>query len=111
MKTVYDLKVGDAAWWVDVNGKGAIYEGTVTKVGSKLIELGRRSYRKDSLRTNDQYGHQTLIPDLEFYNERQEASHILGLIKNRIGYGMTSIPIENVKKAADLLGISIGDDE
>jgi hypothetical protein len=102
MKTIQDLVVGDAVWWADVNRKG-LTEGVVSKVGSKLITVGRIVFRKDTGRANDAYGHQRLIPDLAYHMEKKETARILGLIGERVRYGRDGVSLNDAKAAADLL--------
>ena len=110
MKTVHDLKVGDTVWWTDVNRKG-LQSGTVEKVGTKLIYVDRYVFRKDSLKVNDCYRHQTLIPDLDSHKEQAEVSRIVGLIRNEITYGKNNLSLEDIKKVAELLRIPTGEKE
>ena len=106
MKTVDDLKVGDKVWWSDVNRKG-IHSGTVLKVGRKLVtvkEYGQIVFRKDNLRTNDDYGHQSLIVDLEAYQERQKVRGVLDAIYRAYG-GSKDTPLADALEAARLLRV------
>ena len=67
MKTLEDLKVGDTVWYTDINSRphGLVTTTEVTKIGSKLIFTSRFIFRKDSMRTNDGYAHETLWLELE----------------------------------------------
>ena len=78
MKTIDDLKVHDSVhYYNNCDDKtDRIYAGVVVKVGSKIITIigefnNKISFRKDTSRTNDNYGHQTLIPDIIEFNARK----------------------------------------
>jgi hypothetical protein len=104
MRTVDDLKVGDEVHWTDVNRKG-LHSGTVTKVGTKLISVGRSLvFRKDTLHTNDDYSHQCLITDVAAHIERTEVCKILSAISREFG-GSRDICLEDAKTAARLLKV------
>lgn len=111
MKTVHDLKVGDTIWYTDVNRKG-LFEATVTKVGSKLITteggLRDKTFRKDTLKANDEYQHQTLIPDKETYLEDQEKCKIISEIAIHIRQiDRTKVSLASLHNVASILGIKI----
>lgn len=87
MKTVNDLKVGDTVWLIDTaNGKGRPPEqSTVTKIGSKLIEVEgwrKDKYRKDTLRINDNYGHWLMVLDLDDYEQDKKLKALRQKLKN-----------------------------
>lgn len=104
MKTIKDLRVGDTAYWTDVNRKG-IHTGTVTKVGRLLITAGGYVFRMDTGRTNDGYSHQTLIADLEAFKDWQMACRVFSVIqRSRIPRDISSA---DVIAAAKLLRINI----
>jgi hypothetical protein len=105
-KTVNDLCVGDQVWWGDVNGKGHVWSGTVSKVGPKLVTVGGRAFRKDTGRTNDAYGHQWLIPDLDAYRDRQRA--IQAFLDIRTTHGLPDgVSHADVLAAAKLLRVQL----
>ncbi len=107
MKTVADLKVGDIVWVADVNRRHyPPYPETVNKIGTKLITAGGRQYRKESLTANDDYGHQTLILDLEDEKRRVLRIKLLKAIENNITGSKAEV--EDVRAAAKLLGINLG---
>lgn len=109
MKTVKDLKVGDIVWWVNVNRRGLNSSGTVEKIGNKLITTtSGKVFRKDTMRTNDAYGHDHLILDIEDYEKVQAHKYLIGKIKSDVCFDAT-IPYEDVLQAAQLLGIDVKD--
>lgn len=108
MKTVADLKVGDTVWVDDVNSRGRPpYSAIVTKIGPKLITVGKLTYRKDTLRTNDAYGHGRLIFSLEDEAIRRKAVRY-SLQIERHGVPRDT-PIETLEQVAALLGITLED--
>jgi len=106
MKTVEELKVGDTVWIGNVNGKGRLTEGTVNKIGTKLIQVDGSSFRKESLRENDQYAHRWLILDLQQFEDEQKTEKILSAIRN-MAYGRKNISLDSAKQAAGLLGVDV----
>lgn len=118
MQDYSKAKVGDLVWWSDVNARGkGLQEGVICKVGTKLITVnplysGRVAlhttivFRKDSGRTNDNYGHQTLIVDIESYEAEKRADSAWEKIKHHYSRpsGTTYADIE---EAARLLKINI----
>lgn len=88
MKQITDLKVGDPVWWVDANRSG-VFEGRVTRVGRTLIDVrsakesGRFSmvFRRDTGRRNDDFGHQTLIADVEEHKDRIAAATLWSMMR------------------------------
>lgn len=111
MKTVSDLKVGDTVWYTDVNFKG-LHETVVSKIGTKLIttKSGWRevTFRKDTLKSNDAYAHQTLIPDKAAYLEDQEKRRIIRQIATDIFYSdQNKFSLETLNNVASVLGIKI----
>lgn len=110
MKTVEMLKVGDVVWIHDVNRRGhSPDESVVVKIGTKLIHVGegwrKIIFRKDTLRTNDDYQHQYLILSLEDEAERKLRSEYLREIERRVSGSKAEI--ENVRIAAAMLGINL----
>jgi hypothetical protein len=105
MKTLDDLKVGDVVWYSDVNRKG-LTEGRVSKVGRKLVTVGYYVFRKDTGRTNNEYGHQLLIPDLEAHKERIARSKCWLRIRDARGLS-DDVSLADVKAAAALLRIPL----
>lgn len=109
MKTVADLKVGDTVWIADINARGRPpYEDVVTKIGTKLITVGRCTYRKEgNLSRNDNYGHQWLILSLEDEQLRRKAAKYARQIER---HGVSSdTSIETLRQVASLLGIKLED--
>jgi hypothetical protein len=104
-KTLDDLKVGDTVWWSDVNRRG-ISDGVVDKVGRKLITVGRLTFRKDTGRTNDEYGHQTLIPDLAAYREMCARNSCIARIRSTLSFS-SGASLADVRAAAALLRVSL----
>ena len=105
MKTVENLIVGDTVWIGDANGRGVIREGTIAKIGTKLITLaGGNVYRKADLRRNDAYGHQWLILDKEAEQKRLKRARLLVSIANACLGCKASF--EDVAEAAKLLGVA-----
>ena len=102
-----NVKVGDTVWYDDVNGRGAApTETTVVKVGSKLITTQRIVFRKDTGRTNDNYGHQSLILDIEAYEAEKRA--------NKAWYELhqqrsrpAGVTYADIREAAKILKITI----
>lgn len=98
------LKVGDEAYWSDVNSRdGSLSMGKVTKVGTKLVTVGHLVFRLDTLTTNDSYQHQTLIPDIEKYYEQKKARLLSRalcehLIRNEI-------QLSDLKRIAEIIGV------
>lgn len=110
MKTVEDLKVGDWVYWSDVNRSG-LHSGEVTKVGRKLLTVGRGLvFRKDSLCTNDEYGHQKLILDREEHQRQRRVGRILLAIARASG-GKATISVADAEMAAKLLGVDVEPDK
>ena len=106
MKTVADLKVGDKVWVGDVNARGRPHsEGTILKLGTKLITVGHRVFRKDTLRINDNCNHQWLILDLKAEQERLLRLEYLREISDQVRYSKAEL--ENVRIAAAMLGIKL----
>ena len=111
MKTIDDLKVHDSVhYYNNCNDKtGRIYTGVVVKVGSKLITIINElndtiSFRKDTYRTNDNYGHQTLISDIEEFNTRKIAETIRTAILRQLER-RTEVTNEQINKIAEILKI------
>ncbi len=113
-KTVSDLKVGDVAWFTDVNGrpKRGLNEIIITKIGRVLIHAENRVFRKDTMRANDDYGHQTLILSKADHIDAGKRHDIRILINNRTLYSSRcDAPLEDLIAAAKLLGIDVGEYE
>ena len=112
-KTIEDLLVGDTVYILDINSRSDknLQKVTVSKIGSKLIYVKLYSrdyaYRKDTLRANDDYGHQELILDLDYYYEDLETKKIMQKIRQGIHYNIRNISLESAKAAAILLGVNI----
>lgn len=99
-------KVGDIVHWSDINNRrGELSKGTVTKVGSKLLTVGRRVFRLDTMSTNDEYQHQTLILDLQAYNDKQKKFLLSRLIKDRLN--KNDVELSALEAIGDLLGITV----
>lgn len=102
------VKVGDTIWFTDVN-RGGVTEATVERVGPKLIAVvpvgHQRSttFRKDTGCTNDAYGHQRLILDLELHAAENLANEAFRLLKMGLNFkrnfGVTVADIHIATKA------------
>lgn len=111
-------KVGDIVWWSDVNSRGrGLTKGVITKAGPKLITAvtvyddgtqGRRSivFRKDSGRTNDNYGHQCLIVNLEAYEDDRKARAAWDKIRQHYSKP-TDATFADMQAVAQILKINI----
>ena len=112
-RTIEDLAVGDIVHIFDINNRSdkKLSSAIVSKIGTKLIyiEQYRRdfAFRKDTLRANDEYGHQELIIDVDQYYENKETVRIIDKIRQGIHYNTRVISLESAKAAAILLGIDI----
>lgn len=108
-ESIDNVRAGDTVYWVDVNGKGEIFSGVVSKAGSKLITVvnGWRGivFRKDTLKTNDEYRHQTLILDLKAYEEEQTKENIIYSILRASSYELKKCSLADIEAAAKLLGL------
>lgn len=106
MKKVSDLKVGDAVWIADVNRRG-LDKSIVSKVGTKRVQVGRNFYRKETGTIDDEYGHAHLIPDLDEWNEGQQAAKIIQRIRTQAS--ARDLKVEQALIAAKALGIDVSD--
>lgn len=108
MQDYSNVNVGDTVWYGDVNSRGrGLSETVVTKVGRKLIYTTRLVFRKDSGRTNDDYGHHTLITDLERYEERKRTLRAYSNLRYGIGSLPEGVTYADIVEAAKLLRIKI----
>lgn len=79
------LKIGDTVHWSDVNSRSRkLFSGKVTKVGSKLVTVGNRVFRLDTLATNDQYGHQSLVLDVQEYLDKEKAKELSAVLASHL---------------------------
>lgn len=118
MQDYSKVKVGDIVWWGDINSRGrGMTKGQVTKVGSKLITahfiyedgtLSRKPivFRKDTGSTNDDYGHQYLIVDLEAYEANTRADKAWHEFRQQYSRPKGAT-YEDIKEAARILKINI----
>lgn len=106
MKKIEDLKVGDAVWTHNpVNfARRPPVEGTVTKIGTKLITVGRNQYRKDTLRINDDWGHTCIIIDLD---EWERGKKIASVRNDLSRYHFSQASNDQILEVAKILGITI----
>ena len=109
-KELKDLKVGDTVWYTDVNGgrhgRPYITEGKITKIGSKLITVGHIVFRKDTMKTNDNYMHQSLVIDKQKYDDDCETSRLHTKLRDNFSiYSQRRFPLSKLKDVCDILGI------
>ncbi len=98
------LKVGDTVHWSDINSRdGALSSGKVTKVGSKLVTVAHRMFRLDTLTTNDAYGHQRLVLDVQAYQDEQKANKLSRVLSEHLVRNKISLPA--LMLIADTLGV------
>ena len=98
-----NVKVGDTVWYSDVNRSGVTMT-LVVKVGPKLVTTrGRLVFRKDTGCTNDAYGHQRLILDMELYEAEVRANKAFRRLMVGLSYsrnpGVTEADIVIAAKA------------
>jgi hypothetical protein len=100
------LNVGDTAYWSDVNSRdGSLSSGKVTKVGTKLVTVGHMVFRLDTLKANDDYQHQTLIPDIERYYEQKKTKHLSRALSEHLIHCDTKL--SDLERIAEILGVKV----
>lgn len=116
-RKVEDLKVGDTVHYVGVNFKDRIVPVIVTKIGSKLITTEKVEdfnytvvFRKDTLRSNDAYGHDTLIVDLQQYLDNAHSTKMMYKIVDELKYRLKDHSIDKITQIFDLLGLTLKDE-
>jgi hypothetical protein len=100
------LKVGDTVHWTDVNFRdGGLRSDKVTKIGSKLVTVGRMVFRLDTLATNDDYRHQMLVLDVQAYKDEQTARKLSRVLSDHLLRGKVSL--QKLLLVAETLGVSV----
>jgi hypothetical protein len=98
------LKVGDTVHWSDVNSRrGELSSGKVTKVGRKLVTVDHRVFRLDTLCTNDEYGHQSLVLDVQSYQDQRSARTLSRALSEYLL--RNEIDLSKLKQIAVTLGV------
>lgn len=106
------MKVGDKLWCVSNRNHGyrKTEEVTVTKVGRTWVYLSNelRINPKTMWADGGQYSSPAVCyPSKEIWQDEKEASRVMSLIRDQIGFGKPTVNAETAHKIAELLGIKI----
>jgi hypothetical protein len=100
------LEVGETVHWSDVNSRsGDLSSGKVTKVGSKLVTVGRMVFRLDTLASNDGYGHQSLVLDVQLYHDQKKALKLSRVLSEHLL--RNEIDLSKLNQIAETLGVPV----